>query len=346
MGKSIVNWIRRLLIALVALVFVATTLGSAQAGTFKIAPKGQKKIKIAILDLISSIEVSAQHCALYRKYAKERGWTVDVFDLQVDQSKAQSVMDNIITAGYDAVIVNWVDFSYYDQQILRAYKQGIPVQGIACGTMFPGVVHQVSTPDGTFGNWGALALVAKLHQGDKVIVYYQPTLNLHRYRFAGAKSAFEEFRITIAQELHYPGSGDPMQTCYDAVKSVLLADSKKEIKGIWTPWEGYGRSAARAAMDAGRRDFLSATVDDLPQTYRDLYSVPTLYATCGSIGNSPQYLLTFFKNLDIIFAGKPFDDQSVSFASPYLVTKDNLPPLGYYYNPCGYKGRAPDFKAK
>jgi len=47
MGKGIVKRFRTALTVLVALMFVATTLGSAQAGTFQIKPKGDKKIKIA-----------------------------------------------------------------------------------------------------------------------------------------------------------------------------------------------------------------------------------------------------------------------------------------------------------
>jgi hypothetical protein len=59
---------------LVALIFLATTLGSAQAGVFQIKPKGNKKIKIGVLDLISSIEVAALANNWYRKHAKDRGW--------------------------------------------------------------------------------------------------------------------------------------------------------------------------------------------------------------------------------------------------------------------------------
>ena len=60
-------------------------------------------------------------------------------------------MDNMITAGYDAILVNWTDFKYYDQQIMKAYKAGIPVQGIACGNMQPGVISHGIAPSMPFG---------------------------------------------------------------------------------------------------------------------------------------------------------------------------------------------------
>ncbi len=142
MGNGIMKKIQTVLIVLVAFIFIATTLGTAQAGTFQIPPKGKKKIKIGVLDLITAIEVSALANNYYRKWAKERGWDIQVFDMGFNYANAQGIMDNMITAVYDAIIVNWVDFKYYPKQVLKAYEKGIPVQGIACGNNVPGVISQ------------------------------------------------------------------------------------------------------------------------------------------------------------------------------------------------------------
>jgi len=346
MAKGIVKRIQTALIVLVALIFVATTLGSAQAGTFQIKPKGDKKIKIGVLDLISSIEVAALANNWYRKHAKDRGWDLQVFDLNVDYSKAQPFMENMITAGYDAILVNWTDFKYYDQQVMKAYNKGIPVQGIACGNMAPGVISQGIAPEMAFGALSSLYLASKLKEGDKILVYHDPRVGTSLFRFNTAKVTFEMYRIKIAQELHYPGTGDPSQVCYEMMKNAFLADTKKEIKGVWTHWEGYGIPSARAAMDMGRKEVVVVTSDDSPNTYKELRDLPTFYATAGTIGLAPEWTGRLFRNLDKIFAGKPFEDQEVWFSVPYLVTKDTLPPKGYFFSPCGYKGRPPDFKVQ
>jgi ABC-type sugar transport system substrate-binding protein len=330
----------------VALIFVATTLGSAQAGTFQIKPKGNKKIKIGVLDLITSIEVSALACNSYRKLAKERGWDLQVFDMAFNYANAQSIMDNMITAGYDGIIVNWVDFHYYDQQVLKAYNKGIPVQGIACGNNVPGVISQGIAPDMGTGALSSLYLASKLHAGDKILVFFNPAVGDNVFRFNSAKVTFDTYKIKIAQELNYPGSGDPSQVCYEMMRNAILADTKKEIKGIWTCWEGWGIPAARAAIDMGRKDIIVVTIDDSPNTYKELRELSTLYATSGTNWDFVNWTGHLFRNFDIIFAGKPFEDQNVWFSIPNLVTKDNLPPPGYYYSPCGYKGRPPDFKVK
>lgn len=345
MGKGIVKRFRTALTVLVALMFVATALGSAQAGTFQIKPKGDKKIKIAVLDLISSIEVAALANNYYRKWAKERGWDLQVFDLNGDVSKAGAFMDNIITAGYDGIIVNWTDFKYFDQQVMKAYKAGIPVQGIACGNMAPGVISQGIAPEMGFAALSSLFLVSKLAEGDKIIAYHNPLVQTSLFRFNTAKVTFDSYRIKYV-EMHAPASGDPYQNSYNGIKNALLADTKKEIKGIWTHWEGFGVSAARAAMDMGRTEIVVATCDDAPNTYTALREIPTLHATSGANWDAPGWTGRLFKNLDRIFAGEPVEEQEIWFSIPNLVTKKNVPPPGYYFSPCGYEGRPPDFKVK
>ncbi len=346
MGKKIMNKMQIVFILFVAFIFLATTLGSAQAGIFKIPPKGNKKIKIGVLDLISGIEVSALANNFYRQYAKKRGWDLQIFDIQGDVAKAQATMDNMITAGYDGIIINWTDFKYEDQQILKAYKKGIPVQGIACGAMVPGVISHGIAPEAGFAALSSLALVSQLRPGDKVLVYYDPRVSTGMFRFNVAKVVFESYKLKISQELQYTGTGgDPSQACYEAIKNALLADTKKEIKGIWTTWEGYGIPAARAAKDMRRSDVVVTTTDDAPNTYKEIREQPNLYATSGANWDAPNWTERLFLNFDKIFAGKPFTDEEIWFSMPDLVTKANVPPPGYYYNPCGYKGRQPDFKA-
>jgi len=344
---GIAKRIRTALIILVALAFVVTTLGEAQAGTFQIPPKGNKKIKIGVLDLISGIEVSALANNYYRQYAKQRGWDLQIFDIQGDYAKAQATMENMITAGYDGIIINWTDFKYEEQQIMTAYKKGIPVQGIACGAMVPGVVSHGIAPEAGFAALSSLALVSQLHPGDKVIAYHDPRVSTSLFRFNVAKVVFDSYNIKLAQEMHYTGTGgDPSQACYEAIKNALLADTKKEIKGIWTHWEGYGIPAARAAQEMRRKDVVVVTCDDAPNTYKEIRELPNLYATSGANWDAPQWTQRLFLNLDKIFAGQPFQDEEIWFSMPDLVTKANVPPPGYYYNPCGYKNRPPDFKVK
>jgi ABC-type sugar transport system substrate-binding protein len=337
--------IQTALIVLLALMFVATSLGVANADEMKIQPKGNKKIKIAVMDLISSIEVAALFNSLHMASAKARKWEAQVFDLNSNFSQSESTMENIVTAGYDGVIVHWTTPKFYEVQLKKALGKGIPVLTIACGELLPGIVGDFAISNVAAGALNGEYLSYKVGRGGKVIAFYTPDQLIHRQRLNGAKGAFETYGVVLAQELYY-SSGDPSQVCYESCKNALLADGKKEIRGIWTPWEGYGIPAARAAMDVGRKDIVVVTVDDSPNTYSEFRNLPTLHASAATLGLAKKIVDDMFSIFDKVFAGQPVPTRQFYGVPPYLVTRENLPPKGYYFSFCGYKGRPPDFQVK
>jgi len=347
MMKSIRKKVRNVLIVFFGLALVSWTVVGVNAGeVMKIEPKGDKKIKIAIMDLIAGIEVASLFNKYHMASAKARGWDAQVFDLNLDLSKAQPTIENILTAGYDGIIVHWTTPKYFEVGLKTALKKGVPVLNIAGGEFIPGITGDFAMMNSAAGALNAEYLSTKLGPGAKVIVYYNPNLTLHRQRLGGAKGSFDAYKVKIARELFEPGSGDPSQTCYDAVKGALLADRKKEIKGIWTPWEGYGIAAARAAVDAGRKDVIVVTMDDSPNTYNEFRTWPTLHATAAVLGLAGKIDEDMYSVFDKVFAGKPVETQQFFGYPPYLVTRDNLPPKGYFFSFSGYEGRPPDFKVK
>ena len=119
-----------------------------------------------------------------------------------------------------------------------------------------------------------------------------------------------------------------------------------ELKGIMTTWEGFGVQAARAAHDLGRDDVMVATTDDSPNTYNEMRKLPTLQATAGVVGQAKAINDEIFDILEKVFKGDALQSQKFYPFLARLVTKENLPPKGYFYNPQGYKGRKPDFVVK
>src|SRR5208283_3305717 len=96
-----------IILLLVSLLLVAGIATQAGAMESKAEPKGAKQIHIGILDWSSKIAVAALWNEAYKKAAEKRGWKVTIFDIDMDYSKSQTFMDNMISAGYDAIIVNW-----------------------------------------------------------------------------------------------------------------------------------------------------------------------------------------------------------------------------------------------
>jgi ABC-type sugar transport system substrate-binding protein len=343
--NNVVKVGQRVMVALFALIFAATTVAAAGPEMFKIAPKANKKIKIGVLDPMASIEIAAVFNNLHMQAAKARGWQLQYFDLKDNFPEAQTYMENMMSAGYDGIIIHFLGLKVCEKQIKKAFEKGIPVITIACmGAQFPGVVAEVGPMDAATAATVAELIASKMEAGDKVMTLHIPLLDIHKVRQIAAKGVFQAYDRKVAQELSYPLTGDPMQWAYDQTKNALLGDTKKEIKGVWAAWEGFGVNAARAAHDIGRDDVVVATVDDSPNTMAQIAKLPTLHGASGFACTSKEINTQAFAVFDKIFKGEQVPSQKLYPFAPRLVTKENLPPKGYFVNPCGYKG-APDFKA-
>ena len=344
--KSIVRLGQTALLIVLALIFVTTTVWSA-GPEMKIKPKGDKKIKIGVMDPMAAIEVAAVFNREHKAAGAARKWEVQYFDLKDNFPESVTFMENMISAGYDGIIIHFMGVKVCEQQIKKAFDNGIPVITISCmGGAYPGIVAEVGPMEAAMAATVSEYIASRLRPVDKVITIHIPLLHTHVVRQTSAKGVFQAYNLKIAQELFYPLTGDPMQWAYDQTKSALLGDTKKEIKGVFTAWEGFGVMAARAAHEIGRDDVIVGTVDDSPNTYTEIAKLPTLHAASGFACMNKEINSTVFSIFEKIFKGESVPSQKVYPYPARLVTKDTLPPRGYFVNPCGYKGRAQDFQVK
>jgi ABC-type sugar transport system substrate-binding protein len=335
-------------IIILAMIFMTMTIASAGAEEMIFKAKGNKKIKIGVIDLISSIEVAGLFNKAHEASAKKRGWDIQIFDLKDNVPESATIMENMISAGYDGIIIHWTDLKACANQIKKAADKGIAVISCACrgGKKYPGVIADFAEYDAVKGALSAEYLANKLDPGDKVVMLYVPYLQINTLNAGAAKAIFDLYKIKVAQEIYYPMSGDPIQFSYDNARNVLTADTKKEIKGFWDTSESFGISIARAAHDLKRDDLIVVTMDDSPNTYTEFRKLPALRASAGSGGQVKDIDRGVFALLDQVFKGGPIEMQQFRGNLPNLITKENLPPKGYFYHPGGYEGRPPDFEVK
>jgi ABC-type sugar transport system substrate-binding protein len=330
----------RVFMVILALVFVTTTLNSAMAGTFKIEPKGDKQIKIGVMDLVSAIEVAAHFNNLYSQWAKARGWDIQVFDLGGDMTKAASTMDNMITAGYDGIMINWTAPSAYAPQLKRAFDEGIPVIICAGDGMAEGMLANFVAWDTSMSGLTAEYLAGSVKPGSKLLAIYNSQIPVAAKRLRLAQLVFKESKLEVKQVLAPDPQMDMEVSSFDRVTNALLADTKKEIKGIWAQSDGQGLPAARAALALNREDVVVVTADDTPRAYEALRTMPNLIGVAGYNGNVVSMIDGVFGIFEDAFAGKPVRTNQFRGLDVYLVTKETAPPKGYFYNPrgTGYKG--------
>jgi len=327
-------------IVLLTTLFVMFSFGMVQAAeTFKIAPKGDKKITIGVMDLISSIEIAGTYNKWHRRAAAKRGWKCQIFDLNVKYDKAPAIMENLMAIGVDAIITNWVTPKYYEKQIKKAWKMGIPFIGIANGATPDGVVAEFSLLQGVAGAISAEYLATKLVKGDEVVTLWNPTLGISKITHSTAKGLLEGYGLKIRQEIGWTGSGDAREFAYNSINNALVADTEKKIKGLWI-YEG-GPEAARACMENKREDIVVVTRHDTAIIVEAMRKYPVLQATSAYSFVDPLLHAGVYAMLDKIFAGEEVAMKQYHGYLPGLLTRDTLPPKGYVFDP-----NAPDYKGR
>ena len=187
----------------------------------------------------------------------------------------------------------------------------------------------------------------RLRAGDKVVTITTPMIESKAVQLGGFKGVADEYKLNIVQNLQYQFSGDPVQWAYDQVTNTLLADQKKEIKGIYIGTDVLALSAARAAHDRGRDDVIVVMSDDSAQVYKEMPKLPALQAVVAmSINEKPLNELAF-SLFDKVFKGESVPSQKWYPTLGGLMTRDKLPPPGYAYDASGgYNARKPDFAVK
>lgn len=348
--KSIRKTSCNLFISLLALAFIVsvTVPCFADGPAMKIAPKGKKKITIGVIDPNAGIEVAAQFNKKHSAEAAKRGWDVRFVDLKDNIPQAGAQMENMISAGYDGIIVHWMPIIAIDKQIKMAFDKGIPVITLMCqGSRTPGVLAEVGWMEAAHGAMLAEYLGNRLQAADKIVTMTIPMIEKHAIQLGGFKGVADVYKLSIVQNLQFQFSGDPIQWSYEQVTNVLLGDQKKEIKGLYISTDSLGIAAARAVHDRGRNDIIVVMSDDSAQTYKEMPKLPALQAVAAMSIHEQSLNALAFTLFDKVFKGESVPSQKWYPTLGSLMTRDTLPPPGYVFDASGgYKARKPDFAVK
>jgi ribose transport system substrate-binding protein len=156
-----------------------------------------------------------------------------------------AAMDNMISLGVDAIVLNAINPTSFDAVVQRAADAGIPV------IAFDGVVDApqailVNEDQVEFGAMMARDLAERMGgEGNVVLINGVPGTSVDSDRNAGAKAVFAEYPgITIIAELEGRWGSGTAQT----VMADFLA-TQPQIDGVWI--QGGGPGIIQAFDDAG-----------------------------------------------------------------------------------------------
>lgn len=166
-----------------------------------------------------------------------------------DDVEAQiAAMDNMISLGVDAIILNAINPTSFDAVVSRAADAGIIV------VAFDGIVDApeaviVNEDQVEFGTVMARDLAERMGgKGNVIMVNGVPGTSVDSDRNAGAKAVFAEYPdITITAELEGRWDSGTAQT----VVADFLA-TQPQVDGVWV--QGGGPGVIQAFTDAGYED--------------------------------------------------------------------------------------------
>jgi ABC-type sugar transport system substrate-binding protein len=308
----------------------ATLAATVALGSF--AATAQEKSKTALKVVVFSVNAASPtiHAMIESAVAgaKERGWTVEMYDGNGDQVATNNQVNTYITRGFDAIINVASDNNQMGGVIANANKAKIPFVSTFSG-MVPGITVDIGSNNVADGVIAASALAARIDGEGEVLKLNWTVLPALAERDAGFHAVMSEYKkIKVTEmEIKVPGQVDDT---FNKVTDYLTGH--KDVKAIWMGWDEVGVAAARAvqASHAEHKPFV-VSQDGNDAAYDLIREGSPLWLTVAydvrGMGTSAVQAVA-----DAV-DGKTFSERQV-YKKPCLIVKETVPPKGQY----------PDFK--
>jgi len=293
---------------LVILLLVGFILGSTQAVTFA----KQRTIGIISLYLAAAVPPRIGHEAV--KLCKEKGWKPILVDTKSDKQKLISTCLTWVQQEVDAIFVLFPSVGLLNGEVIPACnKAGIPIVTISGWSK--GVTFDIAPNEYVASALETTYMVDKLGHEGNVVAMEWLTDPCPRKRISVMKAILkEEPGINLIAE-HVTKMPGHIEDCREAMESLLLAHPK--------PGE----------INAGRKDIFVVGIDGNLWTFDEIRKPDSLFAATVAI-QWEEAAHIFVDQMERYFAGEKIT-KSQFYIPCYLVTKENCPPKGYYYNPQG-----------
>ena len=180
--------------------------------------------------------------------AKDKGWSVDVFDGQGDQNATNNAASDFIQRGYNVIVNNSSPNSQMTGVIKQAHDAGVPFVSIY-GGFVKGVDAEIGTNEFVNSSLITQEMVNRLDGQGRVLKLNWTVLQALRDRDAGFHAVVSEnpgIKVAKEIEVKVPGQVDD---AYAQVTNALQSD--KNINAIWIGWDELAPPVVRAIKEAG-----------------------------------------------------------------------------------------------
>jgi len=276
----------------------------------------------------------------------ERGWISRVEMAGGDLGPQHDMMETLINAGVEAIILQYVHVQGLTDVIAQAREQGIGVYCLDTEPM-PGVIVNATMPGGIAGAEMAYYGLNRLGNVGGV-VYLSCKWHIVRRRAYAAQPIIDDFPNMESLATEWVSMEDYSGDSYNFMDNWLTRFGN-DIDWVFGGWDTLGMFAAKAALDRGftSDDVFCTGIDGGAEAFRLIRdSSEPFVATYAQ--PFEQYCHTLMEVIDEVQVQgiAPYTADSmvpvskVIYCKGALVTEENCPPTGVsihslfeYYNP-------------
>ena len=190
----------------------------------------------------------------FTEQAEELGWTINVIDTAGDVAAVISRMEDVVTQGVDAIVIN-VDPAQIGAGLRTAADAGIPVVGMDAGSD-PLVAANVTSNGYAMAAETAVYVANRIGGEGNVVMFTFDPFPPVQVRGVIADAVFANFPDIEVIDRITPDVSDGGIADSRAQMEALLAANPEpgSISAVWAAWDQPGLGALQAIEAAGRED--------------------------------------------------------------------------------------------
>ena len=235
-----------------------------------------------------------------------------------------AAIENMITQGVDAIIIEEGDINQAAPALIEAKKKGIIIGSMDAGDAdFVDVF--VESDNDKLGRASAEALMEAIGYKGKIVEIFNDAGSMIRVRknamhevVAGYPDVSVEWGFVYAWPDYLPDVKSKMEALIQA------HPEPGEIAGVFATFDGAGLGAAQAIWEAGLQDYIKITgVDGDPEAYKEMRKPGSPFM--ATLAQDPETIArTVVDKVFDLLNGKTLEDRHI-YIPGILITQDNIP---------------------
>lgn len=233
-------------------------------------------------------------------------------------------IENMVSQGCDAIIIQEGDINQLAPALIEAKKQGIIIGSMDAGDAdFVDIF--VESDNEKLGEEAGKKLVELMGEKGNIIEIYTDVASMIRTRRAAANEVFDQYPDANVKAGFVYAWPDFFPDTKAKMESILQSNPNPgDISGVFATFDGVGVAAASAIREAGLQDSIVVVgIDGDPEAYEEMQKPDSPFK--ATIAQDPDTIArTCVDNVFELLKGNEIPERHI-YVPGKLITKDNIP---------------------